>query len=240
MAQVEQLLAAMESRLMAALNEKHASIEAKIQNFDSKVTALLTRLEKTEKALEEVTEYMKDLSARIDYRDQMDLIDCFRITGLPAIDTPREDQLVIIVNVFKKVGVTVTREDLSYWNMYNNRQRTSATISGKFCNPKKREEAFSLFKIKTKNKPILFGEMCKPTNDEDKLRVIRLRSNLTKATMNLINLARQHMTIFAYVWEKNGRIFVRKNEDERAFQIKSESELKAVIKKYETGNLTAQ
>lgn len=233
MKQMAELLTAMETRIMASIG----NVNGTVKELDEKVSSLLTRLEKTEKALEEVNDYLKVVSARLDYRDQMDLVDCFRITGLPAVDTPKEDQLVVIVNVFKHVGLTVTREDLyPNWNMFQNRTKTSATICGKFCSPKKREDAFRLFKEKTKTEPMHFGSLCKPRNNDDKLRVIRLRSSLTKPTMNLLAMARQHMSVFAFVWEKNGRIFVRQTEDHRAAQIKSEMELKSLIRKIEAGS----
>lgn len=229
-------ITSMESRIMTSIQ----ALQSLQSETNDKISSLLTRIEKTEKALEEATVYMKELSARLDIRDQMDLVDCFRLTGLPAVESPKEDQFAVIEKTFKLVGCTVKKDDLTYWAMYPNRQKTNAVIVGKFCNSKKREEAFRLFKQKSKIEPMLFGSICEPHDPNDRLRVIRLRSSLTKPTMNLLNMARQHIpATFEFVWEREGRIFVRKAAGERAVQIKSEAQLMTLVTRAGSGSTAA-
>lgn len=63
MAQMEELRLIMESRLMASIG----GVDWRMQDLDGKKSSPLTRLEKVEKALEKVNEYLKDNLARIDY-----------------------------------------------------------------------------------------------------------------------------------------------------------------------------
>lgn len=189
-----------------------ANNEAKILTIERSLATLLERTERNEKEIFALKAEVSDLSARLNEREQMDLIDKFKITGLPPISPTENVRNELLLKIFSKADMTCSMKDFIFVTMHCNANKTSAIIMGKYATHAMRVDAFAAFRKKSVISPITYGTVmdCAP-NDQNSTRNLRLRSFLTKATLELANKTREHRgTIFEFVWENEGRILARK------------------------------
>lgn len=231
--EMKDMLQTVQDTLMKVIVETRDDVKnvAKSQdNIEKSLATLLERTENNEKAIQAMKDEIGELEARLNIREQLDLIDNFRLTGFPPITPTKEEQLELISEILKFVGVTTTKDDFVYWSAYQNRSKSSAVIVGKFASSAKRSEAFKAFREKAKTSEITWNKfVISRPGDPNGLRKINLRTSLTKATMALLNKVREHSTKFKYIWEANGRVLVRKAEGDRAIEIKSSLQLKKIV-----------
>jgi len=202
-----------------------------VKNIEKNLATLLERTEKNECEIIALKNIVADLDARLNEREQADLIDHFRITGLPPISPSREDQRNLVLNILRHVKVNCTAKDLTYVNIHRNANKTGATIVGKFASHAMRVEAFNAFRDVSKISPITYGTFIQCTaNDVDGIRQLRLRSYLTKATLALANQTREHRGAkFEFVWENEGRVLARKTANSPVIHIRSLHQLAKIV-----------
>lgn len=195
------------------------------------MATLLERTEKNEQEILALKAEVSDLEARINYRDQMDLVDHFRLTGLPPISATKEEATKMAIKILSKVNVICTAQDFTYCFVYRNKNNTGSAIVGKFSTTEKREEANKSFRAVAKTTAITWNKFAPvKENDPIGLRKLYLTSSLTKSTIALLNKAREHRgTTFEYVWETGCRILVRKAAGQPTIEIKSPQQLQRII-----------
>lgn len=215
------------SDCMAVITETNEEVK----NIGRNLATLLERIEKNEQEITALKAEVSELRAENNYRDQKDIVNQFRISGLPPIKgkVTRENATKLALKVMQKIKVTCTEQDFNFCAMRS--YETGATIVGEFSSSKKREEAIKAFRAMAKTTAITWNRFAPvPEGDPTGVRKIFLTSNLTKWTMTLLNKTREHQgTIFQYVWESNCRILVRKAAGQPVIEIKSPQQLQRII-----------
>lgn len=217
------------SQSFAGVNQTLAANGTSLKNIEETLSALLVRVEKNEKELESLRNDFMELEARFNEREQNDLSNHFRFTGMPAAQVAPEGQLELLLKMCSFVGVPTTKNDFDYFRMYNTRNNSSGVITGRFTELSKRREVFKAFKEKMKTSEITWKLLFPDKADgPNAMRKLGLFSSLTKYTMNLKAKARETGK-FAYVWETEGRVLLRVKEGEKSIRVKSPMELQRAI-----------
>lgn len=164
--------------------------------------------------------------------EQQFLNTSFRITGLPTA-SPGEAVFPLVKAIFAKVGATVQQEDFKQLYMVRHRNNLSSRISGTFYSEKQKGEAVSAFRLHRKTKPMLLGEVLKDITDELwKAKQINIRSELTLYTRKLLDQAYTHKNVFEFIWECDGRVLMkRNNNDKKTHEVKTLEQLAELIHK---------
>lgn len=213
------------SQQINGLSQSINTIGNSVKGMEANLATLFERLEKYEKALESLRNDFMELEARFNDREQNDLINHFRFTGMPPVAVSPVGQIECLIKMCTLVGVTATTNDFEDVRMYTNRNKTAAVIAGKFSQLGKRREVFKAFKEKMKTSEITWSRLFPgKEGDSNAMRKLGLFSSLTKYTMNLKASARETGK-FAYVWETEGRVLLRKKEGEKTIRVKSLMEL---------------
>ena len=217
-----------------SLDSKLSILQTTVTSLDSTITEALNRLKKNEETIALIVSQQEAIYAKINEFDQKGMVKCFRLTGFPARQQ-KTDAFPAVEEVFKHIGLKVTKSDFKKLFFNNFRNNTDAQITGEFYDERTKDAATQLFKDYRKARPLLLGKVCPDITDENwKSKEVRLRSELTPATRKLLAEARQHTEIFEFIWEANGRVLMKKDENSRAFQVRSSSDIKKAV----TNNLS--
>lgn len=223
--QIMDKLVSMDDRIAKGISD----VTQRVINIETNLATLLERLIKNENAIEALKCELSETRSLLNVRDQQDLANHFRLSGLPPVGLKKEDCKTFMIKVLSVVGVPATQNDFEYATVFKTGDNASATLVGKFVNIMKRREAFKAFRAKSKDPGITWGDMATSNNPNDGSRKLFLRSNLTKPTMTLLNRAREHKDIFKFIWEDEGRIMLRKSENERYVELKSLRQLQQLV-----------
>lgn len=202
-----------------------------IESAQKKMIDIMKHFEEKHSAL---VKKVDELTARLNTIEQKELINDFKILGAPLLpNCTKDESFGVIKKFFKIAGTDVKKEDLIFWTYLANRDKGSGQFLGRFANNNTKMKAFKSFKLRISTLPILWQDIVTdlPENDLKRARRLGLRSRLTPATFSLLRKAKEHSEKFQYIWESQGRIFIRKAEGLRAHEIKSEAQLTDLVAK---------
>lgn len=208
----------------------------RFDDADKKLDDVGTRLEKVETSLALIrSEVLSMQTAQIEITSsindlqQANLATNFSVTGIPHVEGKAPiDQLN---HVLLELGTKAELTDLKFLRLYKNRDEKSCRLYGRFWFEKQKAEIFGKFKnLLKQGKPMMTQSIYKlPLNSTLTGKQIRFHNELTKTNFELLKHARTLKDDpWKYVWESEGRIFVRKNDGERAINIKSVNQLRDI------------
>lgn len=134
----------------------------------------------------------------------------------------KENLKEIVVSIADKLGVNMSVEEIDVIHRVNNRNnREPRDIIVQFKRREIRDSLLQVKKVKINNIDITKGKL-------DKL--VYINEHLTPYNKMLFWEARKKSNDkgFRFVWIKNGKIFVRKHETEKAHRIQNEDDLKKI------------
>lgn len=156
---------------------------------------------------------IKSIEMRLAEREQESIRDFIEITG--ADERPGEQPADAAVRVVGTLGLNLTPADIQRaFRSYDHRPGAPKKISIEVQDSTKRQALLALrtkakiYNVENKNK-IFIGEKMTPY----------LKELMWKAKVK----AKSHN--FSYVWFKNGKILIKKNEEAKVFSIKHEDDL---------------
>lgn len=206
----------------------------RIEQLEQKVTALENKQETTCMCdMSSLQSKLSQLEAEISDRDQALLGNDIEISG--CAETPYENCTHIVLSVAKKIGVELDEKDL---------------VSAERVGPARpREEQGTV-----RPRPLVVRVARRATRNA-MLQAARVRRNLTTEGLQLpgsvnplyINerLTKHNRLLFwkarryareqkfTYVWTRDGKIFVRRNQGEPKYRLRSEVDLYKVFEKHD-------
>jgi hypothetical protein len=197
---------------------------------------ILARLDTYEKQITNVMAEVSALKYDLNALQQEQLRRTFLITGLPYAKTG-EMAFDLVKSFFKISGTDITEDDLQRAFIVGHRNNTTSHIVANFYSEYKRDTAFKRHREYSKNKPVLVADLYKlPPNDPNPTRQLRLRSQLTPITRDLLNKARSFAydasnKIFEHAWEKDGKILIQITEGSKPKYVTSMDQLMKLVGK---------
>lgn len=164
---------------------------------------------------------IKTLENRINDMEQYSRIKNVEIKGVEEIRN--ENLKEIIVEISDKIGVKLENKDIDAIHRVNNKKdREPRDIIVQFKDRESKEKILANRRVKVKSKEVTNG-----TSDN----MIYINEHLTQQNKLIFWEARQKCREYnyRYVWTKNGKIFVRKNESERALRINSIDDMNKIV-----------
>lgn len=163
---------------------------------------------------ETVHKFQKQLEDSVDEIDKLNAYsrrDCLEISGIPVIQNEKTDEIVF--SVARKMGITLDKNDISVSHRMHMPSKGHPRIIAKFVHRRKRDEFY--------NERRNVGN----TNELDYSRYttnkIFINESLTPRGRELFrrchSFKKEHN--FAYLWTKNGRIFLRATSNSQKLPI---------------------
>lgn len=157
---------------------------------------------------------VKNLEQQVDEAEQYSRINCLEINGVPEANN--ENVIEIVKSVGDALGVKLSSEDIDASHRLGPKQDGRRRgIIVKFVRRHVKEEMLRKRKIKRNLNTNDIGMSSGPAE------VVYMNESLSQSRRKVLNAARQLRKEqgFAFVWVKNGRIFLRKDEGSRAIML---------------------
>lgn len=194
---------------MQMLSDKYDTILEKIQDQDREMSEVKKRVQKLETGMSKVEE-IDDIKVELNKLEQYGRLSNLEIHGIP--ETPNENLLEKVAMIAEKIGVPRpdSRELEAVHRIPSKKGKTPPVIM-RFVNRGDKEQW-----LKNKNK-------LREVNGE----TIYIQENLTAQNRSLFFQVRARAKAMKYkfVWCKEGVIYVRKVEGEKAIRIATEKDL---------------
>lgn len=207
-------------QVSTSTNEAVNIMTREMKKFSLDLEMLNKNIKKIDEEVFTLKSNLTDTDNQINSMQQQLLKTSFIITGLPP--TTRGEVFPVLEKIFMSFNCKVKKEDFKTIYMVQHKNKKGAHISGTFYCERKRDEAFELFKqaIK-KEEPVLTEKIFEtlPMDSVFRGRQLRLRSQLTLKTRNLLDKARTLRDRFRYIWETDGRILIKKNDGEKVAEV---------------------
>lgn len=191
----------------------------------------ITRIEKENKTLkkqnEELNTRLETVENEINVQQQQRIKDYITIHGIPHKNN--ENLKAVIVETIKATQTNITEENIlscRRMNSPNSTQKTSIIVA-KLDNYDTKTKLQQNFK---NNGPITMQQIIPTSNPATENRLVYINDYLTNHTRQLYELAKElkKRHNFRYVWTKDGKVFIRKNENSKIFRIKNISDREVI------------
>ena len=188
--------------------ERLATAENKItQLSNNDLTIRTCNLEKDNKLLQMAMNDLEQYSRR----------DCVEIKGIEYTANESTDE--IVVNVAKKMGLTLTKADISVSHRLNYQAQEHSSFHDLQDLPPK-----IIAKFISRNVRDNFMKNKNKIKKEDR---IYINESLTKENRQIFNNCLQYKKKhqFKYIWTKNGKTLLKKNDESKAIMISNTDDL---------------
>lgn len=162
--------------------------------------------------------------------EQSSCLKSFNIFGFPAMK--QEEAMVVMTKLGDRLGVQLKSTDFKDLFVANHRNKTSSHIAGTFYEERKRDEVFNRQKKFIAEKKSLLMEDIIQLAPSSTLRgsLVKIKTKLTQHTRKLLAYTRTTaIPTFKYIWEKDGRVLIKRKSNSRSIEIKSEQQLLNII-----------
>jgi len=211
-----------------------SSIKGELTFVKGGLVNILARLDNYEKQIDTISAEVNTLKYELNAVQQAQLHRTFLITGLPFAKTG-ENAFDLVKNFFKISGTVITENDIQRAFTVAHRNSTTSHIVANFYSEFKRDAAFTRHREYIKKKPVLVADLYNlPPNDPNPKRQIRLRSQLTPLSRELLSKAKHYAydannKIFEHAWEKDGKILIITTEGSKPRYISSTDQLMKLV-----------
>lgn len=219
------------NKLMEILTD----IQSSQANIQENLKEMATRVENVEStvaaAQSEIVALQNEnaiLQSEMRQFEQACLVTSFNVFGFPTMK--QEEALNVMIKIGSKIGSSMNKNDFKDLYVNNHRNKTTSNIVGTFYDQRKRDDVFArIKKTIADKKPLLVEDYCTLASDST-LRgtEIRIKTKLTQNTRKLLAYARLYNNTFKFIWETNGRVLVKKDEQAKTIEIKSEQQLRNI------------
>lgn len=216
---------------LAALTQKVENIDGKVDKMSNDLSEMNSRLQKLESAQKETETDIKwmssetsRLSAELNAVQQCSLSNSFAVYGLPP-DLDPATAFQTTVNVAAHLGVNLDKNDLRYVALKKNTARKNSFVLGSFYDERVKVDLLQRFK---NSRPLLVEEVFKnlPANSPLRGKEIFIRNQLTKYNRSLrFEAHRLNNGHYKFIWESNGRIMLKKDENSQVIVLSSLDQL---------------
>lgn len=191
------------SELVETVNRQSATLKEYEKLFDS------LKQENTDLQVK-----VKGLEQQLDEADQYSRVNCLEINGIP--ETNQENITEIVKTIGTTLGVEVAAEDIDACHRLG--PKTDGRRRGiivKFVRRQMKEELLRKRKVKRNLNTSDIGMASGPAD------VVYMNESLSPARRKVLNAARllRREQNFTFVWVKNGKIFLRKEEGSKAIMV---------------------
>ncbi|KAB0796934.1 hypothetical protein PPYR_10995 [Photinus pyralis] len=221
-----------QSETTTSINLCHEKIDELNNNF-KKLSDAVTACEKNIEALETKNVILQrensEIKEKLNELEQYTRKNIFEVYGVP--ESPGENIAVVVQAVANSIGFKLERWmiDTTHRLRKNaNRPDQARGIIIKFVRRLDKEEFMRLKRVKRELKVSDLGSDFRNLIKQD--NYIYVNDSLTVTNKILLNKAREFkkQNNVKYLWIRNGKIFMRVNEQSRVYEIKSSNDLRDV------------
>jgi hypothetical protein len=212
--------------ILMEMNNKIEDVQKHVTSITEELKIYKEKVIKLEKIIENKERAIESLESRVMSLEQYSRKNNIEIIG---VDKTKEENLEQIFEVIcNKLKLTdVSREDIETIHRIPNINSRKESIIVQLKSRNVREKILSKRKTEIRNSDIV-GRSNSPTQDSS----IYIRENQSKEFKKLFwdvkTIARENG--FKFIWSKNGKILIRKNENSRIIQIHSVNEIKSMVR----------
>jgi uncharacterized protein YoxC len=194
----------------------------KLDKFDETITKNTNQLAELTNELRSDVKTIKhklsELEIRIQELEQSNNKASLMITGLPTLERDSNSAFENTAKVVNKLGISLDVADVKAITVVNYKSGNGSFIIAHFWNERKKAEILHKFKLNLRqNLPMLLNDVFTiAENSPLHGKQIRIKTLLTKYNADLLRQAQAFkQKPFAFVWESNGKILVKRNEGDK-------------------------
>lgn len=206
------------------LLESVNDIQREVQKISEKQIESDKKLLKVEKRMTSMEQEIENIKSHNNELAQDSLSRDFVIFGLPFFEKANNNK--VIASLARETGVKFDISDLQYFYASRTaKDRKKCVVHGRFHFEKYKSNLISECRNKS---PILVEDIIELKPDDPMLGTeIHIRSQLTTKNRELANEARRQRSKgkLKFVWEKDGRILIRKTDNSSIVQLRSMNQL---------------
>lgn len=214
------------------LSEKYDIICKENKKFSKELVEIKKNHEELKKENKTLRNQIENLQKEIVHNEEKGNINSqnllrnnIEIKGIPQKEDI-DDQEIIKKN-FNKIGIRSEKEDILEIRREENRNKNENVIKIKLKNEHIKKHILEKSKQYYKNKGKLTTLDINLKNNQN---IIYINEELTPKLKYLFGKTKElRKKGFKYIWIKNGKIFVRKNEEEEVLNINNEEKLRQLI-----------
>lgn len=214
------LIISVNENLIKKLDEVQNGLQLQLTNISQKVQ----EIEEKQATTSSEVEFLKDGLSQVRHDTQLALNKIEQKAlelnvvgyGIPSEFSEKKDQLVEMIG--KKLDIPLELKSFESINFQNNRNAPTCTYFFKF-NELSTKSAFMKAVDKVRNKDIIPLEDFFPDLKSSNLagKPIAFRNQITKVNQKILEAGKKRIEI-KFVWERNGKIWLRRKEGERAVE----------------------
>lgn len=199
------------------------SMSNSIQTLNRRITEIETEIETNQTAQRSD---LGDIKTQLNNLKQENLISDFVLYGLPP-ETTNETAVEIVKNFSDAVNVPIVNDEITKCFVRSNAAKSEAIIIGSFSNANIKNRIMKNYRTK---RPIVMEHVMElePTSPW-RGKEVTMRNQLTDHTRQLLKEAQRRKEDRMFVWERNGRVMLKKDEGDRAIWIQSIEQLNTVL-----------
>lgn len=211
------------NNLMKSISNVETNLKREIENVSDRVKEIESKQENTSKELayvhDEIEKLKEDSLHTLNKLEQKALDNNIIAFGIPSLYAEKKNELIEILNT--KLDLLLTSESFESITAQNKKKENTCTYFLKVKSATTKTQIMQAID-KFRNKDVITVEDLfdnfKGTNQAGKL--ISFRNQITKSNQNILSVAKNaaRSKKLAFAWEKNGKIFIRKQEGERAVE----------------------
>lgn len=196
----------------------------KIETISNKISTIEHKQEGQGSDIKTIKTDLEVARLEINILKQQSLNADFILYGLPP-DVTSDDSKEILKNFAEAVDFQIEDKDIAKCYARHNKGKTESLIIGSFSNATVKNDLKKRFAAR---KPVVVESVIPSLTETSKWRgkEVVMKNQLTEYNRELLREAHQlNEGRFKYVWESNGRIMLRKADDDRPITVRTKTQL---------------
>ena len=214
---------------IADIQQSMRSINAKIEEFETRIKAVEQSRVTNKVEIKSLRDNLALAQQDLNTMKQSTLASNFVLQGLP-LNVANDEAFGVLKEFCSKYDQEIRETDVTRIFACKNKKKTESVIMGTFAQRTLKQNLFA--KIKTKKSAVLVQDLFPslPLNDKTRGKYVAIRNQLTVENQSILREAYNlNQGRFKYIWEQDGDILMKKEDNLRPVKVLSQAHLKQLM-----------
>ena len=214
---------------IANIQQSMQSITAKIEEFETRIKSVEQSRATNKVEIKSLRDNLALAQQDLNMMKQSTLASNFVLQGLP-LNVANDQAFGVLKDFCSKYDQEIRETDVTKIFACKNKKKTESVIMGTFAQRTLKQNLFA--KIKTKKTAVLVQDLFPslPLNDKTRGKYVAIRNQLTVENQSILREAYNlNQGRFKYIWEQDGDILIKKEDNLRPVKVLSQAHLKQLI-----------
>ena len=193
-----------------------------LKQAKKQISSAENKIKDQKEAVRNNKDSIDDLHTQLDELQQYSRRECLEISGIPKLEN--DQPVTLLKEMANNIGVTIADSDISVAHRLPDTKTTKNRMIVKFVQRDKKEELYSKrSKLRAFNCDRLPTVQAAGVRCKDRVFINESLTPYRKQLLRRINDYKKE-NVYKFVWTRNGKIFLKKNEASRAHGFSTEED----------------